>query len=192
MKNIKVIATYFGPRRRYPYMIDETIELLREVVALEQILDKGACCDTVIVNHDVTPLLKDGQKAINYLNSIDRIATKNGTLKILNRDWNQGIGGSFGSFSYAFGKLKNQYEYWFFTEDNVVQVRENYIRESIDVIKQTNCSFVCGLRCKSLEQTAKRWPMHCHGGCGMIHVSKLSKIYDRDGCLPHCKEAMPT
>ncbi len=190
-KNAKVIATYFGPRRRHPHMVAETIEWLKGVVQLEQNLDKGDYCDTIIVNHDVTPFLKNGDKAIDYLRSIDGMLTRNGIIKILHREWNRGIGGSFGSFSYAFGKFRKEYYYWFFTEDNVVQVRGNYLKESIDLLKKTKGCFVCALKYRTLRQTLKHHPAHCHGGCGVAHVSTLSRIYDYLGRLPHCEEPIP-
>jgi hypothetical protein len=191
--NVKVMATYFGPRRTRPSMIDETIEWMKDVVELEVTIDKGVFADTIIVNHDIAKLLPDGRKAHEYLDSLDGIPTRNGVIKTISRPWNKGVGGSFGSFNYAFEHFKQTgYEYWFFTEDNVIEIADGYFSQCIRQLEEdSTIAFVGVHRSLSIEMTARRHPIHAHGGCGCVHVSRLKLISDKYGSLPYLKEPMP-
>ena len=139
--------------------------------------------DTIIVNHDISELL-DISEAKAYLEEIDGTPTKNGVIKIINRPWNGGVGGSFASFDYVYQNFKEVYDYWFFTEDNVIQIKDKYFDACVEQLKgDETIGFVCGYRYTSLADN-KHEKLHCHGGCGATHISKLNVINKELGHLP--------
>ena len=106
MKNCRVVATYFGPRRghggvnQHSLTGQDAIDMIEDTITLERELENGAGeCDLIIVNHDFGHDV--GKKFLNELNG-QKI--KNGIIRILHRDWDNGRGESYGSFNYA---LKN-------------------------------------------------------------------------------------
>jgi hypothetical protein len=127
----KVVATYFGPRRRVPSGVDETIALLKLVVARDKKVDAGRPMDTVLVNHDVSEIVPAAQVGREWLDAIDGQKTRNGHIRVLHRPWQHGIGGSFASFNFAFAAFRDEYEYWFFTEDDVMPVADGYFEQAV-------------------------------------------------------------
>ena len=140
MKNCRVVATYFGPRRHVGQSGQDAIDILKKTVTLEREQENGAGeCDLIIVNHDCGHVI--GRE---FLNELDGQSVKNGVIKVFHRDWDEGRGESFGSFSYAFEKFKDDYEYWFFSEDDYLLVKENYFGESIKQLDaDDSTAFVC-------------------------------------------------
>ena len=201
-KNCKVIATYFGPRRTNIEFhnesnmggaipkesgINSTINAIIKLIKHEKSIDSGVFMDTIIVNHDISDISKIS-KAKKLLNDIDGIPTRNGVIKVINRPWNNGIGGSFGSFNYAYQKFKDVYDYWFFTEDNVIQIKDGYFKICIEQLKKDDSiGFICGYKYTTLDDN-KHHLLHCHGGCGATHISKLNEINDKYGSLPYSKQ----
>lgn len=183
-KNCKVIATYFGPRRNRPNGIKETIRFWEnEILKYEIDVDPGVEMDTIIVNHDF-----DNKEVKNFLENIDGTKTTRGVIRVYNREWNDGIGGSFGSFSEAFKKFKDEYDYWFFTEDNVIILAENYFKLALEQFKNTeNCGYVCCLRSGGLTRYEDK---HCDGACGLTNRENLNQVYEKFGFLPHSKRPM--
>jgi hypothetical protein len=183
-KNCKVIATYFGPRRNKPNGIKDTIRFWEnEILKYEMDVDPGVEMDTIIVNHDF------GNKEVkNFLENIDGTKTTRGVIRVYHREWDNGIGGSFRSFGEAFKKYKNEYDYWFFTEDNVIILAENYFKLALDQFKKTkNCGYICCLRSGGLTRYKDK---HCDGACGLTSSIILNKIHDKLGFLPYSKRAM--
>jgi hypothetical protein len=200
-KNCKVIATYFGPRRTNINFHNEsvkdgsipkvsgseaTINAIVDLIKHERAVDSGVFMDTIIVNHDISEIMNIS-KAKELLDSIDGTPTKNGVIKVLNRPWDNGIGGSFGSFNHVYQELKEIYDYWFFTEDNVIQTKDGYFGTCIDQLKgDDSIGFICGYRYTTVEGNKHHAP-HCHGGCGATHISKLNEVNDKYGSLPYSK-----
>ena len=97
--NCRVIATYFGPRRSHggsntnSLTGGDAIRLLTELVEYETTISSGVLKDTIIVNHDFGH--ETGKK---FLEEINGTKTKDGKIITVNRDWNEGIGESYGSF----------------------------------------------------------------------------------------------
>ena len=189
MKNCRVVATYFGPRRHVGQAGDDAIDILQTTVDLEREQDNGAGeCDLIIVNHDCGHV-----KGKEFLDSLDGQEVKNGVIKVLHRDWDKGRCESFGSFNYAFEKFENDYEYWFFSEDDYLLTQENYFGESIkqlDMDKST--AFICACQHEQnitnddiILDTSNGYPPHAHGGCGLSHRKYLRECHDKYGSLPH-------
>jgi len=190
MKSCRVISTYFGPRRKNVGFSD-TISTLKEVIKLEQNDTSGVEKDTIIVNHDFGDIM--GKK---FLDTIDGTKTKDGIFKILHRPFDNGIGGSFCSFNYAYEKFRNDYEYWFFNEDDVVVVKENYMTQIINQLKSdSTIAFICAQRETQTIQDGYiiktgAYEPHAHGGTGGTHVKFLNECYDKYGKLPYSEMPM--
>jgi len=192
-KSCKVIATYFGPRRYSSYhgKGDGAINLLDRIVEAERSISSGLKKDTIIVNHDFGHV--EGKK---FLNKIDLTETKDGIFKVLHRPFLNGVGGSFGSFNYAFEIFRNDYEYWFFNEDDYIMVLDDYmkiIKEQLD--SDSNVAYVCvshkaQRNSKGYIQRTSSHPAHAHGGLGGTHIKFLNKCYNTFGNLPHSNRPM--
>ena len=81
--NCRVIATYFGPRRNHNNAnksilnYNDTIDLLKDTLALEKSLSSGVEKDTIIVNHDFGN--KEGK---DFLDKADGMKTADGKIRI--------------------------------------------------------------------------------------------------------------
>lgn len=183
-RNCKVIATYFGPRRYFPRGIDDTINLINEVVENEINIDPGVDLDVIIVNHDF-----ENKKVTDFLNSINGTKINRGNLIVLNRPWENGIGMSYASYDYAFKKYSKDYDYWFFTEDDVITILPDYYKISKNqLLSNENNAFIGCHRC-ILEPHV---PLHAHSGCGLTSKYILEKaISKNNGTLPYSKLPMP-
>ena len=192
-KSCRVVATYFGPRRghgganKHSLTGQDAINMLEDTITLEREHDNGAGeCDLIIVNHDFGHSVGK-----NFLNQLNNQKIKNGVIRVLHRDWNEGRGESYGSFNYAFKKFRDEYEYWFFSEDDYLLVRENYFGDSIKQLNSDeSIAFVGG--CQYLQTHTDGiitdtggYEPHIHGGCGCTHKKYLSECYDKYGSLPH-------
>ena len=114
MKAVHVLATYFGNRRNYPSTKYQVVEVLNAQIESLYNLDVGVDCDLLIVNHDI-----EDPEIYEYLKNLEGIKLKNGVVKILNRPIvNKDL--SFGSYKYAFHKFEDEYDYWFFNEDDII------------------------------------------------------------------------
>ena len=200
--NVKVICTYFGHRRTnivYGHSethsgeipkhsgVEHTINFIKDLIENERAVDSGVFMDTIFVNHNVSEITKD-KEAKKFLKEIDGTPTRNGVIKVLNRPWNNGIGGGFGSFNYVYQKHKKDYEYWFFTEDNVIQTKDNYFKQSITQLDNNDrVGYICGYRHTSLKQNTHT-KAHCHGGCGATHITHLNKVNGHHGSLSYYPE----
>lgn len=202
-KCVKVISTYFGPRRTNtnynPILnnlqgiipktsgIKPTIESIKQLVKNERSIDSGVFMDTIIVNHNIEEIL-DSNEALEFLDTIDGTPTRNGVFRVINRPWENGVGGSFKSFDFIYQKHKNDYHYWMFTEDNVIQIKDNYYKDGISQLNQNNnIGYICTYRCTSLKDNPHHKP-HCHGGSGITTIEKLNTINDKFGSLCYYKE----
>ncbi len=187
-KNCKIISTYFGPRRNKPNGIEDTINFWNDkILKYELEIDPGVKVDTIIVNHDY-----GNKKVKEYLDSLDGLSTKRGIIKIYNRPWDKGTGGSFLSFGKAFEKFKNEYDYWFFTEDNVIMIQDNYYLKALNQIeKKEKIGYICCMRAGSFDSQKKINKKWCHGACGLTKREHLEEVYNKFGQLPHSNEPIP-
>lgn len=130
-KYCKIIATYFGVRRTYPYTHQDTITILKDSLQNEIELDPGVDnLDIIFVNHDC------GIKEANdFLDSLEGTKTFAGTVKVIHRPWENGIGMSMGSLDYGYKKLRDQYEYFFFQEDDYKVVKKDYYIKGVKVLE---------------------------------------------------------
>ena len=129
-KNCKIIAVYFGVRRTYPHTYIDTIKILKDSIKNEIELDPGVDnLDTIFVNHDCGI-----KKANDFLDSFDGVTTFAGRIRVLHRPWGNGAGMSPGSIDYGFKKLKDDYDYWFFQEDDYKVVKKDYYKKGVEIL----------------------------------------------------------
>lgn len=205
----KVIATYFGNRRRWPSGNEQSISMWKHILKLEKKTDPGEAMDTLVVIHD-----HGDQDAIDYIMSLDGKPTRRGIIKTAVRPWEDGIGASFKSFDFAFKKWRDEYENWIFDEDNVFIFSDNYLSRALwqhSLPESKNVAFIGFMRCDArdfsivngqvvsgrlFDETERKskdyvdiW--HCHGGCGFTTKRFLDEVVKKFGSLPYSSMPKP-
>lgn len=182
-KAAHILATYFGDRRHYPHNKNGVIEVIKKQIDLHKTLDLGYPTDLIITNHDVE---LDG--VYEFLNQFDGIPTYNGVVRILNRPFFE-ADISCASYKYAFFKYKDEYDYWYFNEDDVLIQHTHLIKDMIDLLNDDPAlGFIAASNFIKhnvhlfthdvdgyIIQTGGHAP-HAHGGCGLTSTKILSKI----------------
>ncbi len=169
---------FFNHSQNFP---DEeaVLGLVKLNYELECQSDPGAECDTIIVNNDI-----GWEKGNEFLKSIDNTRTYSGKLRVLNR---RNYGRSFGGYNRAFEVFKEDYDYWMFTEDDILIIKEKYFQTCIEAFEeQENIGFVAiqGLSHIGLGKPV----LHAHSGAGISHFNVLNTLYSKLGMLPHSRE----
>jgi hypothetical protein len=189
-RNCKVITTCFAGREVReetdtcgdppgPFMHSQNfpdprsvLGLLEVVHEIERKVDPGVECDTIIVNNDAG--WKEGNR---YLASIDGTKTFSGILKILTRE---NYGSSLGGYNYAFEQFRNQYDYWTFTEDDILISGDKYLTRCIETFeRRDDTGFV------AIQGLSSHRALHAHGGVGTTHARVLDAVHRTWGSLPH-------
>jgi hypothetical protein len=193
--NCKVIATCFAGRevREHPEQCGDppgpfthaqnfpdagsVLELMKMVVDCERTVDPGVACDTIIVNNDVgwTP----GNR---YLAELDGSPTFAGAFKVLTRD---NIGASMGGYNHAFERLGHIYDYWAFTEDDILLSGHRHLAQCISALQRPEIGFV------AIQGLSRVPAQHAHGGVGVTRASVLAEVCRVWGSLPHCRRDQP-
>lgn len=171
---------YYNHSQNFPTS-ESVVELIKLIVEQDKIVDPGVPCDTIIVNNDIG--YKDGN---DYLESINGEKLHSGKIIILNRE---NYGRSFGGYNYAFEQLRDKYDYWIFTEDDILINGDKYFKKSINkFIKNANNGFVAlqNISNENYAGICDDENLHAHGGVGITSTKILSELYKSNGCLPHC------
>ena len=180
-RNVKVIVTYLGDRRARPTNATETLRLLQYLVECERRVDPGVPMDTLLVYNRFDPAVACSEpagvaRAEDYLKEIDGMQTCRGHLKVIVRN---NVGLSFGGYSAAFEQARNDYDYWLFTEDDNVMVRDGYYRQAVNqLLGDVNVGYV------ALVGVSKEswYPTHCHGGVGCTRRRTLNRVWESERC----------
>ena len=149
----------------------------------EKECDPGCSTDLIIINNDT-----GWQKGIDYLNTVDHVKLKRGIIRVFHRE---NFGRSFGGRNFAFKKLKDEYDYFIFTEDDTVISVDGYSSIGIDIFNKTkNCGFVAyeGVSNKSQFNLSKEDTISAHGGVGISSTKVLNYIVDKYGSLPYARK----
>lgn len=151
------------------------LEMLKKLVALETTQQAGVPMDIYIMNNDV------GYEVGNdWLNTVHGSKTQNGHIYVIHRD---NTGGSFGCYHDAYIKLRNKYEWFMFTEDDLFIFGDNYYKKAIERFISKNLGFL------SFIGIGQRDDMpHAHGGVGLTHKNILEQVLTVYGQLPHPRE----
>jgi hypothetical protein len=157
----KIICTYFGDRRSVHNTPQNVIEFLKLMIENEINIENGVLTDVIIINNNCNKI-----ESNNILNSYHNFETKNGKIIVENRD---NKGGSFGGYYDMFLKYKDDYDYWFFCEDDVLIYKNGYIKDFIEFLNSDdNLGFI------SLAPISISYhPKHSGGGCGLTSTNKF-------------------
>lgn len=197
MKIAKIIATSFFPRtvRKETILagnppayslhsqnfknIDEIKKLILFNIEKENECNAGLQVDLVFVNNDVGNI--EGNK---FIDSLVNKNLRNGNIKVIQ---NNNIGWSYGAFNKGFQKFKDFYDYFIFTEDDVIVAKENYASISLETFeKNKNCGFVSYWGISYIhEKLSKDEYIHAHGASGFSSKKVLEKVLSKHGSLPH-------
>jgi hypothetical protein len=197
MKIAKVITTSFVPRvlRQKSQICGEppgyfshsqnfvtcesVIDLIKMNVNMEEMCDPGEDVDLIIINND-----SGFELGRQYLDSLDGKLLKRGKIRIFHRE---NYGRSFGGYSYAFMKLRKEYDYFIFTEDDIIVWRDGYASKGLEIMNNhAQCGFVAyqGISRKYKKNNLND-SIHAHGGVGLSSTIVLNKVVDWYGFLPH-------
>lgn len=154
---------------------ESVLELLALVHEFELKVDPGVECDTIIVNHDV------GWKRGNaYLASLNGTRTFAGSIKVITRD---NYGGSLGGYDFAYQEFRHQYDYWTFTEDDILISGDKYLTRCIDTFERhADTGFV------AIQGLSSDPVLHAHGGVGTSRIHVLDAVCKLWGYLPHRRQ----
>lgn len=151
------------------------LNMLKDLVRLETNQNAGIPLDIYIVNNDV-----GYEKGNDWLNTINGIETKNGNIYVMHRPNN---GGSFGAYHDAYMMLRNKYEWFMFTEEDLFIFGENYYIKAIEEFEKEKLGFLALIGIGERDDLT-----HCHGGVGLTSKKILEEVLTSKGELPHPKE----
>jgi hypothetical protein len=193
-KVLKVIVTTFEPRivRQETQVcgkppgyfshsqnfttVESIIDLLKLNIEREVNCNPGEYVDILIVNND-----NGSQIGNKFLESINGKSTGSGVVITRNRE---NFGRAFGGYNFAIEEYIELYDYFIFTEDDVLISGNKYATKAIDVLKN-NDGLVAYIGISgSLFFPRLFGVKHAHGSIGMVSGTALRKIIDNLGCLP--------
>ena len=108
-KNCKIISVCFADSKGTASS-EDIFELFKDFIAQEITVDAGVSMDTLIINNDI-----DFKPGNEYLLTLSGQSTKNGEIQVFARP---NVDGTFGAFVEAYTNLKDDYDYWLFTDYN--------------------------------------------------------------------------
>jgi hypothetical protein len=197
MKIAKVITTSFVPRvvrektgicgdpagffvHSQNFTTNESIlELIKLNIKLEEQFNPGVDVDLIIINND-----SGYRPGAEYLDQLTKRKLMRGTIRVFHRE---NIGRSFGGYNYAFLRLRDQYDYFIFTEDDIVLWGEGYALTGLEAFNSSQaCGFIAyqGVT-KKFNEYSLDDSIHVHGGVGITSTKVLDTVVSHYGMLPH-------
>lgn len=163
------------------FTTNEEIEnLLLLNIKKENECNPGYKVDLAFVNNNV-----GNEKGNKFIEKLNLQKLKNGkiiTIQNINKGW------SYGAFNKGYETLKDEYDYFIFTEDDIIINRDNYAKISLDTFENTqNCGFVSygGVSSWLNKKYGNENLVHAHGAWGFTSKKILEKIHKQFGKLPH-------
>jgi len=172
-----VVPLFFAKRRRTFNSPADVLELAMYTVDVYKNLDTGLHTDIIFVNNS-----PEEETGSDYLNTINNTEAFNGKFVVIEGD---NLGMSFGAHNTAFNKFQNQYDFWCFTEDDIIYTHKNFLSVAFDQFKNdSSVGFVsaCGIESAGSENE------HAHGGVGCTTNDTLLRVVDMCGYLPHSRQ----
>ncbi len=203
-KCARIIATCFKPKRIQEETLltgsppgyyfhsqnftneDEIIDLIKFNIEIEKKITSDFERDLIIVNSDI-----GAKKGNSFIESINNTQIQNGKILTMNR---KNIGLSFGAYSDAFKKYRNDYEYFILSEDDLSITENNYPKKSIEIFENSpgigflafvGKSKIAKHHWNDLKITNRKEAYTCHGACGLSSALVLGEVFDKYGMLPH-------
>jgi len=168
-KCLKIICCYFGKRRHEFNTPKNIIEYVVESINNETSIENGIHTDVIYINNDCG-VLSDN----NVLESYNDTKTKNGKIIIEKR---QNINGSFGAYYDMALKYKDDYDYFFFCEDDVIVYKENYLKDFVDFLNNDD---EVGFISLAPISNSSHLPLHSGGGCGLTSKDIFFKVNSKE------------
>lgn len=162
----KIICTYYG-KRRNDFNTPSDIPAFLDISIENEInIENGIETDIIIINNNCGIAEND-----TYNLRYHDIKTKNGNILL---EFRENIGGSFGAYYEMFLKYKNEYDYWFFCEDDVLIYKSGYMKDFIDIIDSDETIGFVSLAPIS-ERNSKK--IHSGGGIGLTSKAKFESVH---------------
>jgi len=179
-KVAKVLAFYFGDRRHYPHNKEGVINLFKKQINAHSTLNPGVNMDLIIINHDT-----QDQEVYDLLNQYDGKKISTGKIRIVHRPRiSNDI--SFGSFKYAFYLFQKEYDYWFFSEDDLLPLTNGIVPELIHILdndKDTGfvgaLNFINHVHTYTIDNGYITSHDHIHGGTGLTSTNKIKQVIEK-------------
>jgi hypothetical protein len=191
-KALKVVTFFAGHRRDWPDKGGPKSELSLLKFTIEQELknDYGMPMDMLLVNHypsekdlkfDKKFEDKEGYESyINYFNSLSGTKTKNG--KIITHNQENEIGISTLGWEYAYKTYKNDYDFWYFCEDDVITVKDDVMRIAANMLIQNPHVFLISTLGWWKDKTSKK--RVARGTIGVTSTDHIERFFiQSDGRL---------
>lgn len=175
---------YFSHSQNFTTTKD-TIDLLNFQIDMEEKYPPGLDRDLIVVNSDV-----GSEEGNNFINNLKDRKINDGKLLSFTR---KNVGLSYGAYSDAFLKFRNEYDFFLFIEDDLVTAKKDYLKIGMEKWQKTkNCGFVAFF---GLSKVNKGWwkkadlnetnSVSAFSGCGLSSSSVLGEIVNKNGYLPH-------
>ena len=160
------------------------LALVKLNIEIENTVAPGLPVDTIIVNND-----SGWEPGKRFLDSCNGAPSKTGKLKVLHRE---NYGRSFGGYNAAFEAFEDCYDYWLFTEDDILLNGNYYYSKLVSCFeRKKNTGFVAAQALSSAGLDSESNLLHAHGGVGLSHRRVLQKVKAEQGYLPHCRKGEP-
>jgi hypothetical protein len=179
-KTCYVVNMYFGPRRRTieDYDKDRLCFLKKQIETLSKYYHN---LDRIVFSINFS----DDQ--LNYVNEALNLIPKkiqNANVEVFLRE-NKGL--SYGAFSDNFKRLREEYDYFIFNEDDYFLVENNWDEYLIRKYNQLpDSGYLCAIqRDEDLWNDYKIHAGHCFG---IASTESLNKVWDEYNCLPHSND----
>jgi hypothetical protein len=156
------------------------IDIIDKNVYAEVNVCAGAYCDLIFINNDSG--FDIGRK---YLESINGKETRNGKVKVFHRE---NFGRAFSAYNFAYDTLRSDYDYFIFTEDDIIIDGHFYAYEAIkSLLLINNLGFFAyvGINMDRGNEYSFGQNFHAQEGVGMAHKSALDIVINRYGELPN-------
>lgn len=181
MKVCKVVSTFFSDSR-----IDRSYEregyepvrwsthiqfgvpgepgikkMIEDTISLDKDVDTGADCDILLINN-----VNGSVEFDEYIRSLNNTETKNGKIFTFEKE---NEGGQFGAFDFIWHKFEDEYDFWIFTEDDIIITGHEYYSKLIERLGKDTAYALCGV------VKHEHHPPHACSAC-MLIPKKILKV----------------
>ncbi len=195
MRIAKVIATTFAPRSvrldttlagnplgHFSHSQNfttgaEIIDLINFTLEVESKANPGCNLDIIFVNNQI-----GWKKGDQFLDNLNGTRTNHGKIRILHRE---NIGLSYGAYDHAFSLFQDEYDYFIFTEDDIIITGDDYALQGLETFnRSSNCGFVAYVGLSNVFASySPEDSLHAHSGAGLTSSSVLKEVHKAKGSL---------